>query len=69
MEPPEDVLEESATRRKEWLGKRAELLKNSAEPAIMLDGRKVEVAANIGNVADAQAAVRNGAEACRFAAY
>ena len=62
VEPPEDVLEESATRRKEWLGKRAELLKNSAEPAIMLDGRKVEVAANIGNVADAQAAVRNGAE-------
>jgi len=62
VDPPEDVLEESATRRQEWLEKRADLLKNSAAPAVMLDGRKVEVAANIGNVADARAAVKNGAE-------
>jgi len=62
VDPPQDVLEENASRRQDWLEKRADLLKNSAAPAVMRDGRKVEVAANIGNVADARAAVKNGAE-------
>ena len=62
VDPPEDVLKESTIRRKEWLEKRTALLKTSAAPAVMRDGRSIEVAANIGNVTDAQAAVKNGAE-------
>ena len=41
---------------------RAEALKHAHEPAVTLDGHKVEVASNIGNVSGAKTAVENGAE-------
>ena len=41
---------------------RAKALENSREPAVTKDGRSIKVYANVGGVADTQAAMDNGAE-------
>ena len=62
VEPEQDVQQQLAKRRQEWLERRSRLLESSHEPACTRDGRWVEVAANVGSLAAAQAAVENGAE-------
>ncbi len=49
-------------RRAQWLEERQRLLETTFQPAITRDGVAIEVAANVGNLADAQAAVGNGAD-------
>jgi phosphoenolpyruvate-protein phosphotransferase/dihydroxyacetone kinase phosphotransfer subunit len=62
IDPPADVRQELEQRRKAWLAQRQELLQKSHAPAVLRDGTHVEVVANVGKLADAQAAVQNGAE-------
>ena len=62
VDPPENVREDIKKRRDEWLAQRERLLYSSHEPAETRDGHRIEVAPNIGSLADAKAAVRNGAE-------
>lgn len=62
VDPPEDIQSEIKQRRDAWIAQRKKLLQNSQEPAAMRDGRRIEVAANVGNVNDAKAAAENGAE-------
>jgi phosphoenolpyruvate-protein phosphotransferase/dihydroxyacetone kinase phosphotransfer subunit len=62
VDPPEKVRAEIDGQRKEWIAQREHLLQSSHELATTRDGHRVEVVANVGNVMDAQAAVRNGAE-------
>jgi phosphoenolpyruvate-protein phosphotransferase/dihydroxyacetone kinase phosphotransfer subunit len=62
IEPTEDVRQELEQRRQAWLDQRRKLLQKSHAPAALRDGTHVEVVANVGNLADARAAVKNGAE-------
>ncbi len=62
VEPPEQVQSEIKERREKWLEQRERLLKSSRGPTSTRDGHPVEIAANVGAVIDAEAAVRNGAE-------
>ena len=62
VEPDEATRTELLERRKLWLEKRQKLLLTSHELAQLKDGRRIEIAANIGNAADARTAVKNGAE-------
>jgi phosphoenolpyruvate-protein phosphotransferase/dihydroxyacetone kinase phosphotransfer subunit len=62
IDPSPDVRQELEKRRKAWLDQRQRLLQKSHAPAILRDGTHIEVVANVGKVADAQAAVLNGAE-------
>jgi phosphocarrier protein FPr len=48
--------------REKWLDGKKKLLEISQEHAVTSDGFRVEVFANIGNVKDAQIALKNGAE-------
>ncbi len=49
-------------RRNAWLSQRKKLQESSMAPAMMRDGRHLEVAANAGSLLDARAAIENGAE-------
>ena len=61
---PEQELEaELARRRRNWLADRRRLMRLSHAPARLSDGRKIEVAANVGSLGDAKAAAQNGADA------
>ncbi|MCJ7530055.1 MAG: phosphoenolpyruvate--protein phosphotransferase, partial [Anaerolineales bacterium] len=60
--PSPEVQNELESRRMEWIKKRESLLLASRQPAVTLDGHKVEVAANVGNLKDAQTALKNGAD-------
>ncbi len=62
VEPPEQVQSKVKERREKWLEQRERLLKSSHGPTSTRDGHLVEIAANVGNVLDAEAAVQNGAE-------
>jgi len=62
VDPPAEVRQRLETRRLEWLEQRQRLLRASRALAITRDGKRIEVAANIGSVADARLAVENGAE-------
>jgi len=60
---PEPAIQADLKARREvWLDSRQKLLQASHTPAKTRDGQHVEVFANIGNVQDAQNAVKNGAE-------
>ncbi len=63
VDPPAELQAQLTARRQAWLAERRRLLDASQGPARTTDGRAVEVAANAGSLADAQAAVLNGAEA------
>jgi phosphoenolpyruvate-protein phosphotransferase len=62
IDPPLQVRQKLVERRNEWLEGRQKLLRKSHAPAILRDGTHMEVVANVGNVADAHAAIKNGAE-------
>ena len=60
--PSEGVQADLRNRRDLWLKQRTEWQKASQQPALTTDGRQIEIVANVGNLADARAAVENGAE-------
>ncbi len=62
IDPSVEVRQRMEARRMEWLEQRQRLLRASKALAITRDGKRIEVAANIGSVADARLAVENGAE-------
>jgi phosphocarrier protein FPr/phosphocarrier protein len=54
-----------ATRTMEAAGRRRKAARSTAdEPSRLIDGRRIEVLANLGSLADARAAVDAGAEGC-----
>jgi phosphocarrier protein FPr len=62
VNPPETIQQQILERREAWMAERERLLKTSQELASTRDGDRIEVVANVGNVVDAQAAIKNGAE-------
>lgn len=62
INPTQDDQRQLTARRQVWLTNRQRLLSTSHEPARSRDGRLYEVAANVGNLIDAQAAALNGAD-------
>jgi phosphocarrier protein FPr len=62
LNPPEETRQELLEKRLAWLQKRQRLLEQSRQPGQTRDGHRVEIAANTGNLADAQSALKNGAE-------
>lgn len=62
IDPSPTVQIDLMARRDTWLSSRQALLKSSHLLAETRDGKRVEVFANIGNLQDAQNAVKNGAE-------
>lgn len=62
VEPDEEAVQQAAASRAEWKAGVREAGREAAAPAITRDGRRVEVAANIGDVQSAQRAVEAGAE-------
>jgi len=63
IDPDPQLLVEYQARQAAAEQQRAAALASVVEPAVTRDGRRVEVAANIGDVAGAQSAVAHGAEA------
>jgi phosphocarrier protein FPr len=62
VNPPQETQDQLKSAREEWFAQKQALLKYTHEPATTKDGYQIEVAANAGNVHDAEAAVKNGAE-------
>ncbi|MCC7447930.1 MAG: phosphoenolpyruvate--protein phosphotransferase [Anaerolineae bacterium] len=62
VKPDEVALRDYMQRIESQQLVQAQALAASAAPAVTRDGRRMEIVANIGSVADAQAAVRMGAE-------
>jgi phosphoenolpyruvate-protein phosphotransferase len=62
INPDAEMQTTLSDRRQEWLTTRQRLLQTSQGQAKTQDGRRVEVFANIGSVADSHLAVQNGAE-------
>ncbi len=62
IEPAPDVQRDLQERRDAWLAQRQKLQESSQRPAVLRDGARIEVAANIGSAQDARSAVENGAE-------
>ena len=60
--PAPDKLAELQTQRDTWLAAQQAARAASQQPATTRDGQRVEVAANIGGLADIQSALNNGAE-------
>jgi multiphosphoryl transfer protein len=63
VNPDEDEVKEAEQRQMEDKAFRLEARSNADEPAITIDGHRVEIAANIGGIEDAQQAIAFGAEA------
>jgi len=62
MGPALAVLESARQKQAAWQKARSEQLTSAHQPAVTLDGHRVEVAANIGGVDDARKAIEMGAE-------
>ncbi|MCX8024309.1 MAG: phosphoenolpyruvate--protein phosphotransferase [Thermanaerothrix sp.] len=62
VNPDERVRHDLEAEREHWLEERRKLQETSLQPAVTRDGLRVEVVANVGNLADAQLANQNGAE-------
>jgi phosphoenolpyruvate-protein phosphotransferase/dihydroxyacetone kinase phosphotransfer subunit len=62
IDPDADTIAEHEQRRAAAEADRRALLALAAEPASLRDGRRVEVFANVGNPAEARAALEQGAE-------
>jgi phosphoenolpyruvate-protein phosphotransferase/dihydroxyacetone kinase phosphotransfer subunit len=62
IDPSEKIQQQVQEGREAWLAQRERLLKTSHELAVTRDGVRIEVVANVGNVMDARAATKNGAE-------
>jgi phosphoenolpyruvate-protein phosphotransferase/dihydroxyacetone kinase phosphotransfer subunit len=61
--PAPEVIQELEQRRAAWLAQQQQLRQASHALTLTQDGRRVEIAANLSGVADAQVALPNGAEA------
>jgi phosphocarrier protein FPr len=62
IEPPPDVVQAYREREARRTALQAEALRQIGEPAVTQDGRRVEVVANVGDVASAREALEQGAE-------
>ena len=62
VSPAEDVKQALADQRLVWQARREAMARASQVPACTQDGRRIEVGANVGSLAGAQAAVKVGAE-------
>lgn len=62
IEPPPDVVQAYQERETRRGALQAEALRQIGEPAVTQDGRRVEVVANVGDVASAREALEQGAE-------
>lgn len=62
IQPDEATRREFEARRTRWLEEKQRLLASTHQAAVTLDGLTIEVAANVGNLTDAQTAVQNGAD-------
>lgn len=62
LDPSAEVQAEIKARHATWIASRQTLMEASHDLAITRDGQHVEVFANVGNVQDAQNAIKNGAE-------
>lgn len=62
IDPDPEVQRELTVRRQQWIDERNQLLSRSHAPAVLRHGRRIEVAANVGSLADARAAAVNGAD-------
>jgi phosphocarrier protein FPr len=62
VDPNELIVEKAQTLRLRELAQKEALLQDAAMSATTVDGHRVEIAANIGSLADAQQAVKFGAE-------
>ncbi|AFY40930.1 phosphoenolpyruvate--protein phosphotransferase [Nostoc sp. PCC 7107] len=62
VEPEADILTILETKREAWQTAKQEALTKAHQPAITRDGKQINILANIGSIADVQAAVAGGAE-------
>lgn len=62
IEPDETAVTQAKAAQQQWQAQRDAAQKSANQPAITQDGHRVEVAANIGGVSDAQQAANTGAE-------
>ncbi len=62
INPEPEVQSELTVRRQQWIDERNRLSSRSHAPAVLRHGRRIEVAANVGSLADARAAAVNGAD-------
>jgi phosphoenolpyruvate-protein phosphotransferase/dihydroxyacetone kinase phosphotransfer subunit len=62
LQPRAEEKEKLQEQRHAWLNDRQVLLQESHHPAVMRDGRRIEVAANVGSLLDAQTAATHGAD-------
>ncbi|BAY39227.1 phosphoenolpyruvate-protein phosphotransferase [Nostoc sp. NIES-2111] len=62
VEPEADILELLETKQQVWQTAQQNAKAKAQQPAITTDNRQVRVFANIGSIADVQAALSNGAE-------
>ncbi|QYX32501.1 phosphoenolpyruvate--protein phosphotransferase [Sphaerospermopsis torques-reginae] len=60
--PPAETLTALEAKRQNWQTAQAEAKAKAHQPAITRDGRRIQIFANIGSIADAKAAVSHGAE-------
>ncbi|WP_376790919.1 phosphoenolpyruvate--protein phosphotransferase [Thermoflexus sp.] len=62
VEPEPEAVQQAQARRVLWLRERAQAEAAAHEPAQTLDGVRIEVAANVGSLEDAQEAFQKGAD-------
>jgi len=62
VSPDANKLAELGGKRREWLASQAKLRKSSQSQAVTRDGRRIEVVANAASLAEAELALKNGAE-------
>ncbi len=62
LAPDEHIQQELNQKRNQWLAEKEELLQASQQAAITIDGKQIEVVANVGNTKDAEISVKYGAE-------
>lgn len=60
--PPAETLTALEAKRQNWQTAQAEAKAKAHQPAITRDGRRIQIFANIGSIADGKAAVSHGAE-------
>ena len=62
IEPDEAAVSQAKNKQQKWQAQRDAAEKSAADPAITQDGHRVEIAANIGGLADAEKAIASSAE-------
>jgi len=62
IDPPADIVDDLAEKRRQWLAKQQRSHDVERQPAVTADGRHVRVTANAGSASESRAASENGAE-------